>query len=164
MRLHCAFAIAALAVVPVVVSALSAQDPPKVSPYLAPPDVAAPPADAEKTATGVAFKVIKAGTETIHPKPADTVTVHYSGWTTDGKMFDSSIKRGKPAAFALNRVIPGWTEGVAADGRGREAPALDPRGAGLQGPAGRAQRHARVRRRAARDRRQRPSRRRCPQT
>ncbi len=43
----------------------------------------------------------------------DSVTVHYTGWTTDGEMFDSSIQRGTPATFPLNRVIPGWTEGVA---------------------------------------------------
>ena len=40
------------------------------------------------------------------------MTVHYSGWTTDGKMFDSSVTRGQPATFRLNGVIPGWTEGV----------------------------------------------------
>ena len=40
------------------------------------------------------------------------MTVHYSGWTTDGKLFDSSVKRGSPASFPLNRVIKGWTEGL----------------------------------------------------
>lgn len=40
------------------------------------------------------------------------MTVHYTGWTTDGKMFDSSIVRGKPATFGLDQVIRGWTEGV----------------------------------------------------
>jgi peptidylprolyl isomerase len=40
------------------------------------------------------------------------VEVHYSGWTTDGKMFDSSVTRGKPTSFPLNRVIKGWTEGL----------------------------------------------------
>ena len=40
------------------------------------------------------------------------MTVHYTGWTTDGKMFDSSVPRGKPATFPLDRVIAGWTEGV----------------------------------------------------
>jgi FKBP-type peptidyl-prolyl cis-trans isomerase len=78
----------------------------------APPDVAAPPADAQKTASGLAYKVLQKGTGTEHPTATSTVTVHYSGWTTDGKMFDSSVQRGQPAQFPLNRVIPGWTEGL----------------------------------------------------
>lgn len=78
----------------------------------APSDVQAPAADAIKTDSGLASKVLQKGTGSKHPAPADTVTVHYSGWTTDGKMFDSSIKRGQPASFPLNRVIKGWTEGL----------------------------------------------------
>jgi peptidylprolyl isomerase len=78
----------------------------------APPDVAAPPADAEVTDSGLASKVLTKGTGSVHPDAWDSVTVHYTGWTTDGKMFDSSVSRGKPATFPLNRVIPGWTEGV----------------------------------------------------
>jgi FKBP-type peptidyl-prolyl cis-trans isomerase len=77
-----------------------------------PADVAAPPADAQRTASGLASKVLKPGTGTEHPKATSTVQVHYSGWTTDGKMFDSSVARGTPIAFSLERVIPGWTEGV----------------------------------------------------
>jgi len=78
----------------------------------APPDVAAPPADAIKTASGLASKVIKAGTGTIHPTATSTVKVNYSGWLTNGEMFDSSVVRGEPIEFPLNGVIPGWTEGV----------------------------------------------------
>ena len=78
----------------------------------APPDVAAVPDDAETTDSGLASKVIKAGTGTEHPGAADKVTVHYTGWTTDGKMFDSSVKRDKTASFPLDRVIAGWTEGL----------------------------------------------------
>ena len=85
---------------------------PKVSAATPPPDVAAPPADAAKTASGLASKVITPGTGKTHPSAADFVTVHYTGWKTDGSMFDSSVLRGKPATFPLNRVIAGWTEGV----------------------------------------------------
>ena len=78
----------------------------------APPDVAAPPADAVKTASGLASKVITPGTGKVRPVKTNRVTVHYSGWTTDGKMFDSSIQRRQPATFPLDRVIAGWTEGL----------------------------------------------------
>lgn len=77
-----------------------------------PSDVSAVPENAEVTASGLASRVLKAGTGTEKPAAADTVTVHYSGWTTDGKMFDSSKKRGRPTSFPLNRVIKGWTEGL----------------------------------------------------
>lgn len=78
----------------------------------APSDVQAPPADAAKTASGLASKVLTPGKGAVHPAADDTVTVHYSGWTTDGKLFDSSVKRGQTASFPLNRVIKGWTEGL----------------------------------------------------
>jgi len=81
-------------------------------PSKAPSDVKAPPADAKKTASGIAYKVLKEGTGGRHPKATDQVTVHYTGWTTDGKMFDSSVTRGQPATFPLDGVIAGWTEGV----------------------------------------------------
>jgi len=77
-----------------------------------PPDVKAPPADASKTASGLHSKIIKPGKGDKKPAAADTVTVHYSGWTTDGKLFDSSVKRGQPTSFPLNGVIKGWTEGL----------------------------------------------------
>jgi FKBP-type peptidyl-prolyl cis-trans isomerase len=77
-----------------------------------PPDVAAPPADAVKTASGIASKVLTAGTGKTRPTATSRVTVHYTGWTTDGKMFDSSVQRGEPSTFPLNGVIKGWTEGV----------------------------------------------------
>jgi peptidylprolyl isomerase len=82
------------------------------SPVTAPPDVARPPREATKTRSGLAYRVLRAGTGTEHPSPRSTVTVHYTGWTTDGKMFDSSVLRGRPATFPLDQVIKGWTEGV----------------------------------------------------
>ena len=77
-----------------------------------PPDVAAAPADAMRSPTNLASKVITPGTGTRHPRPNSTVTVHYTGWTTDGKTFDSSVSRGEPSTFRLDGVIEGWTEGV----------------------------------------------------
>lgn len=82
------------------------------SPSVPPPDVAAAPADALKTASGLAYRRLKAGEGLLRPGPGSRVTVHYTGWTTDGTMFDSSLKRGIPATFTLGEVIAGWTEGV----------------------------------------------------
>ena len=66
---------------------------------------------ATKTASGLAYKHIKEGTGPI-PKETDIVKVNYHGTLTDGTVFDSSVERGKPVSFPLNRVIRGWTEGV----------------------------------------------------
>ena len=78
----------------------------------APADVAAPPADAERTASGLATKVLVTGTGTAHVSRTGAVKVQYTGWTTDGVMFDSSIPKGVPSTFRLDKVIPGWTEGI----------------------------------------------------
>jgi peptidylprolyl isomerase len=78
----------------------------------APPDVAAVPSDAQRSSSGLAWKVLSAGTGTRHPRPNSEVTVHYTGWTTDGVMFDSSVQRGEPIKFSLDQVIKGWTEGL----------------------------------------------------
>jgi FKBP-type peptidyl-prolyl cis-trans isomerase len=81
----------------------------------APPDVAAPPADATVTASGLAFKAIRVAAPSTAPDHANAdsgVTVHYSAWTTDGALFDSSVARGLPETFSLRAVIPGWTEGL----------------------------------------------------
>jgi FKBP-type peptidyl-prolyl cis-trans isomerase len=78
----------------------------------APPDVAAPPADATTTASGLVTKVLTPGTGSKHPHATSVVKVHYTGWTTDGEMFDSSVARAQAISFGLNQVIAGWTEGV----------------------------------------------------
>jgi FKBP-type peptidyl-prolyl cis-trans isomerase len=79
-----------------------------------PPDVAKPPAGVSKTAKGVFYRVLKAGAgkDARHPTENDTVKVHYTGWTTDGRMFDSSMLRGEPATFNLHGVVAGWTDGI----------------------------------------------------
>ena len=74
-------------------------------------DQAAAEPGAIKTATGLVYRVITAGSG-ASPKATDTVKVHYRGTLTNGKEFDSSYARKEPAEFPLNRVIPCWTEGV----------------------------------------------------
>jgi peptidylprolyl isomerase len=84
----------------------------RANPTIAPPDVKDVPEDAMKTASGLAYRVLERGIGARMPLPQDRVTVHYTGWTTDGKMFDSSVSRGIPTTFRLDGVIAGWTEGV----------------------------------------------------
>jgi FKBP-type peptidyl-prolyl cis-trans isomerase len=69
-------------------------------------------AEVKTTASGLKYQVMKQGTGTASPKATDTVQVHYHGTLLDGTVFDSSVERGQPATFPLNRVIGGWTEGV----------------------------------------------------
>ena len=80
-------------------------------PLQAPPDVASVPANARLTASGLAWRVLSPGSGAF-PSASASVTVHYSGWTLDGTLFDSSRRRGQPATFPLDRVIKGWTEGL----------------------------------------------------
>ena len=66
----------------------------------------------KSTASGLKYEVMKQGTGTVSPKATDTVNVHYHGTLLNGTVFDSSVQRGAPISFALNQVIPGWTEGL----------------------------------------------------
>lgn len=81
-------------------------------PSQAPAEVAAPPADATILRSGLAFKVLRPGTGRDHPTPASWVSVHYTGWTTDGKMFDSSLTKATAVPLQLKGTIPGWIEGL----------------------------------------------------
>ena len=94
---------------------------PSPKPPPVPEDVKAVPAKAKKTASGLAYRVLTPGTGTDHPTATSNVMVNYSGWTTDGKMFDSSVVRGQPARFRLDGVIKGWTEGLQLMTKGEKA-------------------------------------------
>lgn len=86
------------------------------------------------TSTGLQYEVLTQGSG---PKPAaeDTVTVHYRGTLIDGTEFDASYKHGQPISFPLNRVIPGWTEGLQLMNQGSKYKLFIPYnlGYGLQG-------------------------------
>lgn len=81
-------------------------------PIPVPDDVAAPPAEGKRTPSGLVYRFLKRGKGKDHPAPDSTVEVHYSGWTPDGQLFDSSVRRGRSTTFPLTGVIKGWTEGV----------------------------------------------------
>ncbi len=111
------------------------EEAPKAAPP-APADVAAAPADAEKSSSGLVTKVVKAGSGTRKPDAASVVTVHYTGWTPDGKAFDSSITRNQPAQFPLSRVMPGWREGIQLMVEGEERRFWVPQELAFNGAAG----------------------------
>lgn len=79
----------------------------------APPENLSPPADAERTASGLAYRVLEEGTGSNRPDGNDLVVVHYTGWRAeDGAVFDSSHARGEPALLPIEALIDGWTEGL----------------------------------------------------
>ncbi|MGA9852421.1 MAG: FKBP-type peptidyl-prolyl cis-trans isomerase [Gammaproteobacteria bacterium] len=85
------------------------------NPYTAPPDVAMPPASATVLPDGLAYQVLASGIGSTHPTLDSTVTVNYTGWTIDGRKFDSTINPDgsrSPATFPLNKLIQGWQEVV----------------------------------------------------
>lgn len=86
---------------------------PAPTPPSPPAGATSTPANEMKTTpSGLKYQVMKQGTGTVSPKATDTVNVHYHGTLLDGTVFDSSVQRGQPLSFPLNRVISGWTEGV----------------------------------------------------
>jgi peptidylprolyl isomerase len=82
------------------------------NPTIPPTDLKAPPADAKRTSTGLAYKVLRPGTGTRHPAARDKVVVHYTGWTTNGKAFDSSLAHGEAVTLGLEEVVKGFAEGL----------------------------------------------------
>lgn len=83
-------------------------------PTVPPTDVRNPPNDVKRSVSGLAWRILREGSGTTRPGPSSRVLVHYSGWTTSGKLFDSSVMRGQPAELAVDQVIKGWTEALQA--------------------------------------------------
>lgn len=77
-----------------------------------PAHLTAAPPNAKKTKSGLAYRIVRPGKGKIHPQPSDRVEVHYSAWTGDGKLLDSSFMRGAPTTVPVGRVIAGWGEGL----------------------------------------------------
>lgn len=102
----------------------------------APPDVGAPAPDAVVTSTGLAYKVLRRGRGTQHPTSLSRVEAHYTGWTADGTMFDSTSTRGHASTFGLDKVIKGWAEGLQLMVPGEKARLWIPEALAYQGRAG----------------------------
>jgi peptidylprolyl isomerase len=77
-----------------------------------PEDLKAAPPSARRFPTGVAFRVLHKGTGTQHPSPDRRLTLHYTGWTADGKLFESTVMSGHPAQLLASEVVPGWRDVV----------------------------------------------------
>jgi FKBP-type peptidyl-prolyl cis-trans isomerase len=87
----------------------------------APADIARAPRSAKRTASGLAYRIVRKGDGGATATARDRVEVHYAAWTSDGKLFDSSVVRGTPATIPVSRVIPGWSEGLQLMGQGDKA-------------------------------------------
>lgn len=120
------------------IGATKAINVPKPQPMpTAPSDVAEVPADATKTESGLAMKVLKPG-DGKKPGPESTVVVHYTGWTTAGEGFDSSVARGEPATVPLSRLnIKGLAEALRSMASGEERRLWVPEELAFEGKPGR---------------------------
>lgn len=110
-----------------------------IVPPSVPPSVNTVPADATKTKSGLAYRVLRPGAGRRHPRSSDTVVVDYSGWSSNGRLIDSSVLRGEPAEFPLSGVIAGWREGLALMTEGEKARLWIPAKLAYDGEAGKPQ-------------------------
>jgi peptidylprolyl isomerase len=86
----------------------------------APRDVAEAPAQAAKSASGLAWKVLSKGQGSAHPGPHDKVSVTFTGWTPEGEVIDSSLPDGEPRTFSMDDVNKGLAEGLGAMAKGEK--------------------------------------------
>jgi FKBP-type peptidyl-prolyl cis-trans isomerase len=82
-------------------------------PLPAPPDVANPPPEARRSPSGIAYRVLAKGQGRRHPRPIDLVEVHYTAWTSDGRMVDSTVLNGKTTTMRADAVGKAWSEALA---------------------------------------------------
>ncbi len=85
---------------------------PGPAPPSVPPDLTPVPRDAKRTRSGLAYRILQHGTGAHHPGAESTVAVHYTGWRTDGHVYNSTADRSQPALLALASTQPGWRESV----------------------------------------------------
>lgn len=103
----------------------------------APPDVAAVPDDAQKSESGLAWRVLKEGTGDKHPDANSVVTLYYTGWTPEGKVFLSTGPMGIPKSTHMRSTIPGWFEGLQMMKQGEKRRFWIPRELAYRGQPGR---------------------------
>ena len=103
----------------------------------APPDVAAVPADAERSPSGLAWRVLKKGVGDKHPQPNSIVSLLYTGWTTGGKVFTTTARQGIPKSSKMTSVIPGWHAGLQMMTRGEKRRFWIPQELAYRGQPGR---------------------------
>jgi len=77
-----------------------------------PDDLSSPPPEAVKTESRLSYRVLFEGEGTLRPGPNDLIKVQYTGWTSDGTVFDSTRRQGRPAVLEVNKLVPGWAEAM----------------------------------------------------
>jgi peptidylprolyl isomerase len=112
-RFRCAGATVLFALAVALASCTVKEEGANGQPIPAPADVAAPPKDAHFTPSGIASKILRVGISSIHPSPRSNVKMLFTGWTTDGQMFDTTAGTGAIGPFPLEgTLIPGLVEGL----------------------------------------------------
>ena len=92
------------------------------------------PEDAQRTSSGLAYKVLQPGTGKRRPREGETVVINYTTWTTEGELVDSSYERGMPVGLSLGEQLPpAWNEGIQMMVEGEKRRIWIPEGLGFQG-------------------------------
>src|SRR5678816_4165434 len=120
-----------------IAAGVRAQAPATPPPDILPTSELAVPTDGDKSSTGLVSKLVRRGNSSEKPGPTDIVTVHYTGWSSDGRLFDSSVVRGPASTFPLDKVMAGWRECVQLMTLGEKRRCWVPENLAYKGQAGR---------------------------